>query len=571
MTFLCSGKSSSAFLWIGLAGYLFAWNGLAAMHASPLVLTHRWDGTQYQLLARNQLRGHYEVGDAANTVRREGQHPMFRPALVWLQHGLALVLGGVQPAAILASVLGTSLLELLLVALAWQCFGRWTALVVVFCLVMPLTVAAQFLMLAVGQGPELWAAAAIVAGLAILVKALGRQSWPVAGLAGVVAGLAEWFRTGNHLLFGIPCLVYLGTALWQKQWRRAVVTLSALGSFFLMIVSSGFLTPTAVNKTVANFRHRLVEHQGARRIEESPGGHRLTVYLGGLELSPGTRETYYDSLLQTSRGPTALEIFQERSEEIFAVYAEGLGQVLESDASGLRQMLGETPFLFFFIGVSLAVVRRQAADAHTLAFAAGGLAHYLGPVVLFRGAEPTHYFLVALPLFVIVACRGLAHLGDLASLLVVRYSPDRLSLLQRIGWASLVLLAVPALCLMTGFYRGALADLSSRQAVAEEQQAAVDALPLQGYRIACRDMSWFVHRDVETVLFPYAHVRELEKYVLAQHADGLLIWANDPHLLFRAVPYRSFKEFDRAMRESRVFGPVRISGEWYWYPVSKAS
>jgi hypothetical protein len=571
MTLLCQGKSRSALFWIGLSGFLCAWNGLAAMHASPLVLTHRWDGTQYQLLARNQLRGHYEVGDAANTVRGEGRHPMFRPALVWLQHGLALVLGEVQTAAILASALGTTLLELLLVALAWQCFGRGTAVVVVCCLVMSLTVAAQFLLLAVGQGPELWAAAAIVAGLAILVNALRWQSWPVAGLAGIVAGLSEWFRTGNHLLFGVPCLIYLGTALWQAQWRRAAMTLTALGTFFLMIVGSGFLTSTPVNKTVANLRHRLVEHQGVRRIEESPAGQRLTVYLGGLEMRPGTSETYYDSLLQTSRGPTALEFVQERGEEIFAVYTEGVGQVLETGASGLRQMPGDIPLLFFFIGVSLAIVRRHGVDAHTLAFAAGGLAHYLGPVVLFRGAEPTHYFLVAMPLFVIVACRGLVHLGELAALLVARCSPDLLALLQRIGWASLLLVLVPGLCMVVGFYRGALADLSSRQAHAEDQQAAVDALPLQGCRIACRDMSWFVGRDVETVLFPYARVSELEKYVLAQHVDGLLLWAKDPHLLFRAVPYRSFKEFNRAMRESHVFGPVVISGEWYWYPVSKGS
>src|SRR6266403_5323339 len=76
------------------------------------IMGHRYDGTQYHLLVRNRLHGHYEIGDTAHTVREEGRHPIWRPGLVWIEEGLARLFGSVRSGAAAASALGTTLLEL---------------------------------------------------------------------------------------------------------------------------------------------------------------------------------------------------------------------------------------------------------------------------------------------------------------------------------------------------------------------------------------------------------------------------------------------------------------------------
>src|SRR5438034_9751900 len=98
-------------LWCGLALILLAWNAFLAWHASPYTLLHFYDDVQYQLLARNRLRGHVEVGDQAQTVGHEGSHPLWRPGLVWLEEGFARCLGSVRAGAAATSALGTALLE----------------------------------------------------------------------------------------------------------------------------------------------------------------------------------------------------------------------------------------------------------------------------------------------------------------------------------------------------------------------------------------------------------------------------------------------------------------------------
>jgi hypothetical protein len=110
--------------WCMLALTLLVWNEMAGMMANPYTLVKGQDGAQYQLLARNRLLGHDEVGDSAYTVRREGSHPMWRPGLVWVEETLARCLGSVQAGAGAASGLGITLMELALLALAGVCFGR---------------------------------------------------------------------------------------------------------------------------------------------------------------------------------------------------------------------------------------------------------------------------------------------------------------------------------------------------------------------------------------------------------------------------------------------------------------
>src|SRR5437879_435076 len=88
--------------WCALALLLLAWNGVAGMHAHPMLMTQVYDGTQYHLLARNRLQGHTELGEQAHTVRQEGQHPIWRPGMVWLVHGLTCCTGSIREAAGLA-------------------------------------------------------------------------------------------------------------------------------------------------------------------------------------------------------------------------------------------------------------------------------------------------------------------------------------------------------------------------------------------------------------------------------------------------------------------------------------
>src|SRR5438067_10657199 len=101
-----------ALAWLLLAAFLGTWNGVAASYASPFHLVHASDTVQYQLLARNRLRGRTEVGDSALTVRSEGLHPAWRPGLVWVEEEFARRLGSVRAGATAAYALGTTRLEL---------------------------------------------------------------------------------------------------------------------------------------------------------------------------------------------------------------------------------------------------------------------------------------------------------------------------------------------------------------------------------------------------------------------------------------------------------------------------
>src|SRR5262245_60424152 len=91
--------------WCAAAMVLLAWNGYIAQYANPFDLLQGHDGAQFHLLVSNRLHGHFEVGDEGHTVRREGQHPIWRPGLVWIEEGLARLFGSVQAGAAAAAAL----------------------------------------------------------------------------------------------------------------------------------------------------------------------------------------------------------------------------------------------------------------------------------------------------------------------------------------------------------------------------------------------------------------------------------------------------------------------------------
>jgi hypothetical protein len=572
-----------------MAALLLAWNGLTAMFASPFTLTQWYDGAQYQLLARNRLHGHDDVGDTAHTVRLEGRHPMWRPGLVWIEQGLAGWVGSLRHGAALASALGTALLELALLLLAWRSFGQATCVAVLFCLLAPWSVAASFLGMAVGQGPEPWAAAAIVLGLAGLTEALGRESWAWATLAGAAAGMAEWFRTGTLVLFAVPCLVHGLVSLWQRDGRRLGLAGAALAGQLLMAFLAGGVVPSTVDKTVANLGHNLAENEGPFLTENVPEVGWVTFSMGGYRIVPGTVETYNDYIVRQAHGVSGKDFVAERARVLWAVYGDRLREVVEGRARGLRWMVGELVLAGFLFQVVASLTLRDATARIALPIAAGALAYYFGPVVLLRGDTPTHYLLLALPLFLVVAARGamsLASLGtcfrgsQVAGESDVQASHENMatrdSLRGRRGWFRerrgwiLVFLLASLACLSAHFYGTILSMLRDYQRRAAAEQAAVDALPLTGRVVACRNMNWFVDREVATILLPYATAADLERYVRAHRIDGVLVWDNETQVYFRATPYGSLTDFDRALRESPVFGPPQVSGAWRWYPVQRS-
>jgi hypothetical protein len=548
---------------------LLTWNGVAASLASPFVLNHRYDGIQYQLLARNRLHGHYEVGDTAHTVGTEGRHPMWRPGLVWIEEGLARCLGSVRTGAAAASALGTTFLELTLLWLAWSCFGRKTWLFVLIALPAP-AVSGPFLTLAVGQGPEVWAAAWIVAGLAALVVALQRRSWAWALLAGMVAGSAEWFRTGNLLLFAVPCGVYGLVALWQRDRRGFGMPVGALASFVAMATLCDWTVPSALNKTVANLWHRGIESGGPLVPGRLPDGTPITYSMANYTLVPGTAELAVDSVIRRSHDKSTLEYIREHSQEIIPAYLQSLQEAATGGFWGLRDRIGDLVLLLFAVQLLLLTCCREPGLPHTAALAGGALAHYLGPVMLLTGDQPTHYLLVAFPLFLVVAGRGAHRLVDGINA-VCKRGQAVLAQPQPVPWVFVAVGLALLIGLSAPYYRSALYLLRGFQQQTSEEQAAVDALGLEGRKVACRNMCWFVDRNVHTILLPYATVAELETYARDHRIDGILVWEKEPMPFFNANPYGSAAAFDRALQASALFGSPRASGAWRWYPVRPAA
>jgi hypothetical protein len=269
-------------------------------------------------------------------------------------------------------------------------------------------------------------------------------------------------------------------------------------------------------------------------------------------LVPGKEEIYIDEVLRCSRGRSTLAYLRDHAGEIACAYAVRLQEAAANGFSGLRQRIGDLVLSLFVAALALCLARRDEATAHTFALAGGALGHYLGPVVLLVGDAPSHYLLVAMPLFVLVGTRGVIRLARLFR--GGRFLPLSLYLLA-------LVFGVP-------FYRDATTLLRHYQEQSAQQQAAVDALGLEGQRVACRNMSWFVDRDVQTVLLPYATVPELAAYAQGHAIDGILIWEQET-TFFRATPYGSPTEFVRALQDSALFGPPKRAGAWRWYPVRR--
>jgi hypothetical protein len=193
--------------------------------------------------------------------------------------------------------------------------------------------------------------------------------------------------------------------------------------------------------------------------------------------------------------------------------------------------------------------------------------------VLLRGSDPTHYILVVLPLFVLVAARGAEQLGKLVLAIGQHIQPSLTQKAQLASGLFLALALIPAACLAFSFYRGALQTLEESYRESEADRAALKALDLEGHKVACRNMVWFVDADVQTIMLPYGSVRELAYYCRKARIDGLLIWEKKGkhQAFYYNFPYWTEKQFDHAINQSKLFGTPRLSGRWHWYPVHQRS
>jgi hypothetical protein len=573
---LTSPKARLIF-WCGATAFLLAWNGVLAMFANPFLMLQQHDGTQYHLLVRNRLKGHYEMEDYAHTVRAEGQNPIWRPALVWIEEPLARWLGSVQASARVASAIGATLLELGLLWLTSVCFGPRVVGLVAISLVLPLAGTCFFMRMAVGQGPESWAAAALVAGMAALVLALRRQSWTWAVSAGILAGLAEWFRAGSYLIFLIPAFLYLLRALLMRERGRRILPATAIAAFLAAVFVSGLLVPSRVNKTVVAMTHRLQEQVGVQCYVQLAPDAVARIYMSGLQLCPNLVETNVDHAINEARDVSTLAFVREHFDELTGVYLDGIKGVFTTGFRGLRELTGEPVFYFFVFGILLSLPCRRETDVHALVLAAGALAHYFGPVVLLRGPDVTHYLLVILPFFYAVAAYGVQRLVTTAAVVLKRLFPKYVDDSEQVAWPMLAMGAAPLVCIAVLFYHGALTHVMETYQEAERDRSAVTALNLDGQKVAVRSMAWFEDLDVETVLLPYARAEQLVNYAQANGVDGLLLWEKeDPrYTYFCVMPYpelqhptfASLKDFHQALERTGAFDTPHHSGPWSWYPL----
>src|SRR5262249_27328243 len=304
---------------IGFACVLSVWNGILGLYGSPLIMGNRYDGTQYQLLVRNRLHGHYEVGDTAHTVREEGRHPMWRPGLVCVEHALAPCAGSVRGAAVAASVVGTILLELASLAVAYVTFGGTTALAAFgLLLLLPLHISNCFVLMALSQGPGPWAAAAMMTGIALLVIALREKNIHCTIAAGASAGVSEVFRSGNLPLFAAACAVFGLRDLIRRDWRRLLINCAALTLFLGSSFAAGHVVPSEVNKNVANVWGMVIEQRGLKLPD--PGLPETTIFVGGLQVAPSGEETAYDFMVRNARGEEARHFLGEHAAVIASIY-----------------------------------------------------------------------------------------------------------------------------------------------------------------------------------------------------------------------------------------------------------
>jgi hypothetical protein len=470
------------------------------------------------------------------------------------------------------SGIAVTLLELVMLIVAYRFFGSFAAWVLLLLMATPSAFGVWMIRMTLGQGPEPWSTALLLAGVVILVEAFRRGCWRLAVLSGVIAGLADWFRTGNLAIFPVPCLIYAAAALWRRESRRFAQAVVAVGVFLVMVMVGDQLTPSPVVKSRANLWGNLIETYGMKMvISSSHNKEKGTIYIAGLQLAPGNNETFYDYIVRKVGEGEGPRLTGEQGRVVRELYWERLQNAAFGRYVGLRGILGPLVFIAFLMSLLLAAVRREAADLHTLALSCAALAFYFGPIVLLSGDEPTHYTLVVLPFFVLVAVRGLAQVSRLVGEAAARLVPvltTRRATLQR---AALLFGLPPLVCFCAVYQLGVFNYFQADYRDTQKDDAALAALGLEGKRIACRNMTWHVDHPVELFMLPYARIEQLEEYARARQLDGILIWENEPSVMFTITPYGITPEsFDRAMQYSTLFGPPRRSGAWAFYPVTQS-
>src|SRR5262249_5212076 len=143
---------------------------------------------------------------------------------------------------------------------------------------------------------------------------------------GTVAGLAEWFRTGNLLLFAVPCAVYSLAGFRQRDRRGFCLPAGALIAWVGIAALAELAAPSSVNKIVVNLWDCRVDlgcemgrqvEEGQTQVEvesalgppvtvEYPDGSRFRQTMLGYTLVPETTEIYMDYVNRCSRGRSTL-------------------------------------------------------------------------------------------------------------------------------------------------------------------------------------------------------------------------------------------------------------------------
>jgi len=368
------------------------------------------------------------------------------------------------------------------------------------------------------------------------------------------------------MVFGLAMLL-------RREFRQLAVVGCALLSFLCALAAGSVTNSSPVNKTVVALWHKLTEQRGYQLTQEFPEVGQVTIFFGGLELAPNGTETNYDYVVHQARDMSTWRFVADHAAEIFPEYGASLGQVVTTGARGLREMAGNAMLALFLIQMAISGFRRGETDLAVWAIGLGAWCHYLGPIVLLRGIIPVHYILVVLPFAVLLGARGLAQLTELAGDALARSLPD---LAQRVRAANrfvMLLLFCPLLCLATLYYYGTVNKMREFWLSAEEDRAALQELHLEGHKIACRTMVWFIDSDVQTILLPYAKVEDLTKYVHSTETDGILLWRPEEkrHAYLCRSAYPSWDDFRQSLEKSQFFESPRVAGSWHWYPLRKAA
>ena len=243
----------------------------------------------------------------------------------------------------------------------------------------------------------------------------------------------------------------------------------AVVGFGLISAASGRFVASPVDKTAVALLHRLQEEDGPQMARDIPNGEPITIFLGGLAPAQGSDLTQCDQAVRDARRISAGEVFQARRADILRAYVRGLWDMILTGGGGLRTVMGFTVAAAFLAQVLLSLWRRRGPDIHVLALGAGVAAHYLGPIALLRGNEPTHYLLVVLPLLLLPAARLPVELWALGSAWLEQRRPGLARVVLRLGAVPLVAVAAWLIVL---FYSGAVATMRQFQSQADAEQRA---------------------------------------------------------------------------------------------------